>query len=168
MESRITWPEPLPALKASQCSVEDCPEAVTVELETQPLCFEHFLSVSLREMDSRGACLDVKPVDTAAALALKNFVTACAHQAKALAEDDQFAAGTVKTRLAEITRRCSQLGRKLRRSPRVVRIGSGMAPPGRRAKHLGRRDLDFHLEPPWRRFRLPPLRRGQRTRRGLP
>jgi hypothetical protein len=120
MESQIAWPEARPALKASECSVDNCTEAVAAELESRPVCFNHFLSVSLREMDSRSACLNVTPVNTAAAAALKNFLNACSQQASELAGNVEFADSSARARLAEITRRCSQLGRRLRRSPRVA------------------------------------------------
>ena len=35
MESQIAWPEPRPALVASQCSVDSCREAVAAELRTR-------------------------------------------------------------------------------------------------------------------------------------
>src|SRR5271154_2622762 len=104
MESQIAWPEPRLALKASQCSVDACREAVAAELETRPMCLDHFLSVSICEMDSRSACLNVMPVDAAAASTLKNFLTACAQQASELAENEEFAGKSVRNRLAEITR----------------------------------------------------------------
>jgi hypothetical protein len=118
--SQIAWPESRLALKASQCSVDSCSEAVAAELENRPMCLDHFLSESLREMDLRSGCLNVLPVDTTAASALKNFLTACSLQAKELAENQEFASKLAKTRLAEITRRCSQLAQRLRRSPRVA------------------------------------------------
>jgi hypothetical protein len=120
MESQIAWPEPRPALVASQCSVDCCREAVAAELETRPMCLDHFLSLSVCEMDSRSACLNVTPVDTAAASALKSFLTECARQAKEIAQNEEFASKSATTRLAEITRRCSQLAQRLRRSPRVA------------------------------------------------
>jgi hypothetical protein len=119
MASQITWPEALRALKASQCSCEDCRGTVAVQLETRPLCLEHFLSVSAQEMDSRSTCLKVKPVDTAAAAGLKNFLADCVQQAEALAGAEEFSAGPYGTRLQEFLRRSSQMSRLLRRSPRM-------------------------------------------------
>jgi hypothetical protein len=120
MENLIAWPEPRLALKACECSIDSCHEAVAAELEARPMCLDHFVSISTREMDIRSACLDATPVDTAAAWSLKNFLAACAQQAEDLAQYEDTAGKMANTRLMEITRRCSELGRRLRRSPRVA------------------------------------------------
>jgi hypothetical protein len=92
---------------------------VTTQLETRPLCLGHFLSVSLREMDTRSACLKVKPVDTAVAASLKSFLADCMHQAEELSTGEESAIAPYRSGLLDIQRRCSELGRSLRRSPRV-------------------------------------------------
>src|SRR5580704_11611734 len=120
MENLIAWSEPRLALKACECSIDSCHESVAAELEARPVCVDHFVSMSAREMDIRSACLDATPIDTAAAWSLKNFLTACAQQAEDLAQHEDTGGRSAKTRLTEITRRCSELGRRLRRSPRVA------------------------------------------------
>jgi hypothetical protein len=118
MEIQVAWPEPRLALKASQCSVEDCRETVAAEIGTNPMCLHHFLSVSILEMDSRSACLKTVPVDPKAAADLRHFLNECAEQAKNLSENELFS--QFRNPLAQIEHRCSQLIQKLRRSPRIA------------------------------------------------
>src|SRR6202161_3141084 len=99
MENLIVWPEPRLALKACECSIDSCHEPVAAELEARPMCLDHFVSISAREMDIRSACLDATPVDTAAACSLKNFLTSCAQQAETLAQQEDACGRTAKGRL---------------------------------------------------------------------
>jgi PilZ domain-containing protein len=119
MASQIAWPEAPRALKASQCCFNGCNDSVATQLETRPLCLDHFLSVSVQEMDARSACLKANPVDTAIVAGLRNFLADCVRQAETLADGGEFATGAYGDRLAGIVRRSSQLSRSLRRSPRV-------------------------------------------------
>jgi hypothetical protein len=120
MGSQIALPEAPLALKASQCYCDGCSGTVAAQLGNRPLCIDHFLSVSAQEMDSRSACLKAKPVDTAAAAGLKNFLADCALQAETLAATDQQDASPYRILLHDLLRRGSQLGRSLRRSPRMA------------------------------------------------
>ena len=119
MATQIAWPEAPRALRASQCSCSGCSHTVATQLESRPLCLDHFLSVSAQEMDSRSACLRVTPVDTAAAAGLKYFLADCMQQAEILADTEELASTPHRGLLHDILRRGSQIGRSLRRSPRV-------------------------------------------------
>jgi hypothetical protein len=119
MASQIAWAEAPRALKASQCSWDGCGGSVAAQLETRPLCFDHFLSVSAQEMDSCGTCLKAKPVDTSAAAGFKIFLADCVQQAETLAAAEEFAVDPQRARLLDLLRRGSQLSRLLRRSPRI-------------------------------------------------
>jgi hypothetical protein len=117
--SQIAWPRMPLALKASQCSATGCDLVVATQLETRPLCADHFLSVSMREMDARSICLNSKPIDTAAAADLRNFLADCIRQAETFSGFEEFAAGSYQARLNAILGRISQLNRVLRRSRRM-------------------------------------------------
>ena len=117
MSTQIAWPEAPRALKAGHCSIDACEEVIAAQLESRVLCLEHFLSISEQEMEQRAACLKAKPVDTAAAAALKEFLSGCSQEAETLALSEQFAGG--RSRLQGILRRSSQISRCLRRSPRI-------------------------------------------------
>jgi PilZ domain-containing protein len=119
MASQIAWPEAPRALKASQCSCDACSDTVAAQLESRPLCLDHFLSISVQEIETRSTCLKVKPVDTAAAAGLRSFLADCVQQAETLAGAEDLAAGPYRVRLHDILRRSSHLNRSLRRSPRV-------------------------------------------------
>jgi hypothetical protein len=119
MENLLACSDARRALKASQCSFNSCSDIVATQLETRPLCLEHFLSVSVQEIDARSACLKAIPVDTAAAAGLKDFLADCVQQAEALAGSQDLAHAPYRDRLHEILRRSSQLNRSLRRSPRI-------------------------------------------------
>ncbi len=92
---------------------------MAAQLETRPLCLDHFLSVSTQEMEARSQCLKVKPVDTKAAAALKTFLAACVQEAEGLSGVEEFSGGPFGASLRDILRRSSQLSRSLRRSPRI-------------------------------------------------
>jgi hypothetical protein len=119
MATEIAWPEAPRALRASQCSCNACGEIVTAQLESRPLCLDHFLSVSVLELEARSACLRVKPVDSASAAALRAFVADCLEQAEALSTLRESGAAPDRLRLQDFLHRCSQLSQSLRRSPRV-------------------------------------------------
>lgn len=119
MASQIAWLEAPRALKASRCYCEGCASTVAAQLENRALCLDHFLSLSVREMDSRGACLKARPVDTEAAAGLRNFLADCIREAETIAGAEEVAAGPYRARVQDVLRRGSQLGRCLRRSPRV-------------------------------------------------
>jgi hypothetical protein len=120
MASQIACPEAPRALKASQCSCEGCRGSVAAQLETRAFCLDHFISASAEEMDSRSVCLKVKPVDTAAAAGLKNFLADWVQQAETLAIAEEAEAAPHLPRLQDLLRRGSQLSRSLRRSPRMA------------------------------------------------
>jgi hypothetical protein len=118
METQFAWPEARPALKASPCCVADCRNTVATELETRPLCLDHFISVSLSEMEACSARLK-QAADSSVSSVFKGFLTACSEQAQLLSQSPIGAAPALQARLKEILRRAAQLGRNLRRSPRT-------------------------------------------------
>lgn len=117
MQTPYAWSEPRLALKASECFIIGCRDCVASELERRPLCAEHFISVSLREMEARSACL--KEADSATIGAFKGFLTTCREQAQILGQSNLGSSQATQTRLREVLRRATQLGKNLRRSPRV-------------------------------------------------
>jgi hypothetical protein len=118
METQFAWPEARPALNASPCCVPDCRNTVATELERRALCPDHFVSVSLSEMEARSARLK-QAADSLVLSAFKSFLTACGERAQALSQSQTGAAPALQTGLQEILRRCAQLGKNLRRSPRT-------------------------------------------------
>lgn len=106
------------ALKASQCSFEGCRQLVATIVEWQPYCAGHFAPAALQEMEALSACLKQTPVDSSCIGALKHLLTNCAEQAQMLCEAQS---GSVQdqTRLKDVLRRAAQLGKNLRRSPRL-------------------------------------------------
>jgi hypothetical protein len=107
------------ALKASSCSVDGCANLVASQVETHPFCGIHFAPNALHEIEVRSECLKQKPVLSSSLSSLKRLLTACIDQAQALCEDPQTTPSD-QIRLREVLRRAGQLGRNLRRSPRVV------------------------------------------------
>jgi hypothetical protein len=103
----------------ARCGVAPCDEAAAVELRGTPLCPQHFVPVCTQEMESRGERLKNGYYDDAATQAFKNFIAACAEHASKFMQNDSLADGLTKTRLEEFLRRVSQMGQRLRRSPRM-------------------------------------------------
>jgi hypothetical protein len=116
METRYAWLEVRPALKASQCSVDGCDRVVSSEIERGPFCVDHFIAAALREMESRSASLKEKDVDSSVISAFKQLLTSCSEQAQMLCQTQS---SQYQPRLREVVRRATQMGKNLRRSPRV-------------------------------------------------
>jgi len=120
METETAWPEARLALKASQCCVGACNQMVAAGFSNRPLCLDHFLDVSVEEMESRSQCLKTKPFDAQEIDAFRKFLTVCAEQATALSEWPEFNDSPAKPRLLQILHLISQWNRRLRRSPRLT------------------------------------------------
>lgn len=118
METRILCPEPRLALKASPCCLEACNKIAAAGLDGRPLCLGHFLSVSIKEMESRSASLKGRMFDPRTSQEFGNFLAACAEQAKTLSEYSELADSSEKLRLLELLDVVSRFTRRLRRSPR--------------------------------------------------
>ena len=116
MGTQYEWPEVRLALKASQCCVDGCHQVVASEIERRPFCADHFIPAALREMEARTACLQQKPFDPSAINSLKELLTACVEQAQILCQSQSI---QNQSRLRDVIRRATQMGKNLRRSPRI-------------------------------------------------
>jgi PilZ domain len=102
-----------------RCSMALCDGAAAIALRGTPLCMPHFVPVCTQEMESRSDRLRNGYYDEAATQAFKNFMAACAEQASRFIQDNAVTDGSIKSRLEEFLRRVSQMGQRLRRSPRM-------------------------------------------------
>ncbi|MFZ0038452.1 MAG: hypothetical protein WAK91_13570 [Candidatus Acidiferrales bacterium] len=92
---------------------------MAAELESKPLCVEHFLTFSIAELESRSRKLKDESFESSETTAFRDLVSSCAQQAHRLSEDERNADTRIKARLLDILLRASQLGQSLRRGPRV-------------------------------------------------
>jgi hypothetical protein len=104
---------------AHRCSVAPCDGEVAAELGSKPLCVEHFITVSINELETRNQKLKDEAFEGSEATAFRELVSSCAQQAHRLSEDERNADTRTKARLLDVLLRASQLGQSLRRSPRV-------------------------------------------------
>lgn len=118
MEGQIEAPGAQLGAENCQCDFASCDEWASADIESQSLCVEHFISVSMKELDARSEGLKGKSFGEVAIDDFRNFLQACQKQAAKLSENAQGSDPQIKSRLSEILRRVSQLGQKLRRSPR--------------------------------------------------
>lgn len=118
MEGQIETPEVPPAVDQGRCDMGSCRQPAAVDLEAHPLCVQHFLSVSMQQLQTRVEDLKSRSFESSAVNDFKNFLADCERQAKKLSESDQSGDAQTKPRILEVLRRVSQLGRGLRRSPR--------------------------------------------------
>ncbi len=102
-----------------RCSVAPCEGDVAAELESKPLCVEHFLTFSIAELESRSRKLRDESFESSETTAFRDLISSCAQQAHRLSEDERNADTRIKARLLDILLRASQLGQSLRRGPRV-------------------------------------------------
>lgn len=101
------------------CGVSPCQSAAVTEIEACPLCVEHFIAVSMRELELRGAGLKGRVLAPNEADTFKELLASCAQQAHRLSESECGADTRTKARLLDVLLRASQLSQSLRRSPRV-------------------------------------------------
>lgn len=106
-------------VQESRCSITACPDEVAAQLETKPMCLEHFLSGSVRELESRGATVKGLSYDSAETQSFKALLSECAKEAQRLADHKEFLSPETKRRLLEVVTQASHLGRQLRRSSRI-------------------------------------------------
>jgi hypothetical protein len=120
MENLIEAPPEVRVIgENSRCGVESCDGAAAVALRGTPVCVQHFVPMCTQEIESRGDRLKNGYYDDAATQAFKNFIAACAEQASKFMQDESVADGMTKNRLQEFLKRVSQMGQRLRRSPRL-------------------------------------------------
>jgi len=105
--------------EAHHCSVAPCERDVAAELASKPLCVEHFLTVSIDELETRRRKLSDEAFESSETTAFRDLLSSCAQQAHRLSQDERNADTRIKARLLDVLLRASQLGQSLRRSPRV-------------------------------------------------
>jgi len=113
-------PEVRASTEKAPCGIAPCDGAAEVELRGTPLCAQHFIPVCTQEIEARGERLKNGFYDEAATQAFKNFIAACAEHASRLLQNESPAAEPTKNRIEEFLRRISQMGQRLRRSPRMT------------------------------------------------
>jgi PilZ domain len=102
------------------CTSESCNGVAATDLDSRPLCLEHFIPACIKELEARGELLKSLPYDPASIDAYKNFIGACAQQAEKLAQEPRFGDRQTKAVLLDFLFRVSQLSQRLRRSPRTA------------------------------------------------
>lgn len=120
MEGQTETPELPPAAEKSRCHLASCDEPAAADLDDGPLCLQHFLAVSLREMDVWNERVKKESFETAAVKDFKKFLADCETQARKLSEAESAHHARTKQRILEVLHRISQLKRGLRRSPRFA------------------------------------------------
>jgi len=120
MEGRTETPEAPPVAEKGRCHLEACDEPAAADLDDHPLCLQHFVAVSMREMDARNEKIKNESFETAVVKDFKKFLADCEAQARKLSEADTPDDARAKPRILELLRRISQLGRGFRRSPRFA------------------------------------------------
>jgi hypothetical protein len=119
MSAQVLPPDTETAVEAQRCSAMPCDGEVAAELESRPLCVEHFVSVSMRELDTRSLRVKDEAYDSSETTAFRDLLSSCGQQAQRLAEDKRNADSRTKARLLDVLLRVSQLSQSLRRSARV-------------------------------------------------
>jgi hypothetical protein len=120
MEGQIETPEVPFVAENGRCDAGACNEPATADLDAHSLCLQHFVSVSMRELDSRSENVKGQSFDTVAVNDFKHFLADCEKEATRLSETEQAEDSPAKPRILEVLRRVSQLSRGLRRSPRFT------------------------------------------------
>ena len=120
MEGQIETPAVPSVSENGRCNIGSCGEPAAADLDDHPLCQEHFVAVSMSELDARNEQVKNQSFETAAVRDFKNFLSDCETQARKLSESESPDDARTKPRMLEVLRRISQFRRGLRRSPRFA------------------------------------------------
>src|ERR1700722_9894968 len=101
------------------CGVSPCQSAAVTEFESRPLCADHFVAVSMHELESRCSQVKGRVLTDSESDSFKQLLATCAQQAHRLSESECGADTRTKARLLDVLLRASQLSQSLRRSPRI-------------------------------------------------
>lgn len=120
MEGQTDVPEVSSPAEKIRCDVESCGESAAADLDGHPVCFQHFISVSTSELETRNETVKNQSFETAAVKDFKQFLVDCETQAGKLSESLDADDARNKRKIADLLRRISQSRRGLRRSPRFA------------------------------------------------
>jgi hypothetical protein len=123
MEGQLGTPAPTPVPSSvvdfKQCCVESCGGQGVAQLSTRTLCIDHFVSDSVREIESRANELQGGPWSSSAVAAFKELLATCSAQARALVDAQEASLSPAKDHLLDLLLLTSQSSQRLRRSPRA-------------------------------------------------
>jgi hypothetical protein len=112
-------PVPASVVDFKQCCVESCGAQGLAQLETRTLCVEHFVSDSVREIESRANQLQTGTWNSAAVAAFKELLAGCSAQARSLVDAQEASLSPAKDHLLDLLLLTSRSAQHLRRSPRA-------------------------------------------------
>ncbi len=104
--------------RVEQCSVAGCEKESSSSLEGEPLCRNHFISISYVRLDQYEEIRKGAGFSVTAAEAARRFIHECVRQADEIEHTAQDLDNLDRAKLLHIILSASELGRHLRRSPR--------------------------------------------------
>jgi hypothetical protein len=125
----------------THCNVAGCEKPATASLDMQALCVGHFIFTCYARLEEYAERLRGRPCGAEMPEHIWAFVTECTHQVVQLAQNDEALDNLERARLLDILLTAYELGRKVRRGPRVavavpVRLRSeGPGEPWEEATH---------------------------------
>lgn len=103
---------------AEQCRASGCAQPATVELETRPLCVNHFISTGYERLEDYARVVVEHRFQDATAEAMWVFLVECIERAADLTQHAGEIDNLQRARLLDILLRAAEVSRRLRRSPR--------------------------------------------------
>jgi len=105
---------------AAPCGIADCGHPAMARLGDEPYCTEHFIATCYEQLDRCAERLSRRPVSQQESETMWNFLHACIEQAGLLTRDPFHQESLERARLLDIQYTARELGRHMRRSPRLL------------------------------------------------
>ncbi len=107
-------------VETEPCSVAGCERSADATFEMRSFCREHFISTCYAGLEACTESLRERPFRDTTTESIQQFVHECVSQTNKLAQASKDLDNLERARLLDIVFWSSELGRRLRKSPRKV------------------------------------------------
>ncbi|HXP78926.1 MAG TPA: hypothetical protein VN976_03405 [Verrucomicrobiae bacterium] len=105
---------------AEKCSIADCGQAIAASLDGESLCREHFISICYERLDHYDEIRKGPGLSATDTESVRRFIHECTRSADEIEHSALDLDNLDRAKLLHIILTASELGRHLRRSPRMV------------------------------------------------
>lgn len=107
-------------MKGEHCSVEGCARPGVATVHLHPFCREHFISVCHTQLEAYAKLQEQRHLGEVSPESVRRFIQECTRQADDMERDARDLDNLERARLLDIIVLAADLGRHLRRGPRMV------------------------------------------------
>jgi hypothetical protein len=102
----------------SQCSIQGCNQPAVIDVGARRVCVAHFVANSYEKLEKLSHSTHTWSVGGEAWESARNFVRECVQSATSFSQKNTAISNLERARLVDIATWATELGRRLRRSPR--------------------------------------------------